>query len=87
MEEREVRTLLRRWILQHSKKKIQAEELTDTTPVIDSGLLSSLDIAEFVLYIESLRGSEIDVDDLDPEVFVNVDTMWQTFFRQNAATA
>jgi acyl carrier protein len=80
MNEVETRKKLREWICKRSKKAVSPADLKDDTPVIESGLLSSLDIAEFVLFIESLRGSEVDVDDLEPDVFTNVNTMWQALF-------
>jgi acyl carrier protein len=80
MSESETRDKLRGWILQRSKKKITASDLDDETPIVDSGLLSSLDIAEFVLFIESLRGDEVDVDDLEPEVFANINSVYEAFF-------
>jgi acyl carrier protein len=85
MSEQEIRTLLKQWIVQRSKKGIALDELTDQTPIIESGLLSSLDVAEFVLYIESLRGGEVDIDDIEPDVFNSIDRMWSTFFGATAA--
>ncbi|MBX3707350.1 MAG: acyl carrier protein [Pseudomonadales bacterium] len=84
MDEREVKEKLRTWIIQRSKQPKAAGELTDDTPIIESGFLSSLDIVEFVLYIEDLRGEEIELDDLEPAVFTSTNTMYQTFFAQSA---
>jgi acyl carrier protein len=84
VSEAEIKAKLREWILKRSKKQLRAEELTDETPVVESGLLSSLDIVEFVLYMESLRGAEIDADDLEPAVFANTNTMYATFFAKEA---
>ncbi len=78
--EQEIRRLLKEWILKRSKKRVSLDEPNDQTPVIDSGLLSSLDVTEFVLYIESLLGDEIDIDALEPANFANIDSMWRTFF-------
>ena len=43
--------------------------------------MSSLDIVEFVLFIESLRGEEVDTEDIDAEVFTSVNTLYDAFFR------
>jgi acyl carrier protein len=85
MTEGEIRALLKQWIVKRSKKGIALHEIDDSTPIIESGLLSSLDVAEFVLYIESLRGGEIDVDDIEPDVFNSIESMWRTFFAASAA--
>lgn len=40
-------------------------------------------MVELVLFIESLRGDEVDVDAIEPESLRNVDTLFEAFF-QNA---
>ena len=85
MDETEIKGKLRSWIINRSKNQIEASELTDDTPVIEQGYLSSLDVVEFVLYIESLLDDEIELDDLEPEVFTSTNTMYATFFAGNAA--
>lgn len=79
MDEATIRKNLRRWILDHSKAQVKGD-LTDDTPILEQGILSSLDIVEFVLYIESLRGEEVDTDAIEPDVFTSVDTLWTGFF-------
>ena len=64
-EEPEVRGQLREWIQQHDKRA--APGLTDETRILEEGIASSLDIVEVVLYIESLRGQEIDTEDIDAD--------------------
>ncbi len=76
--EAEIRDQLRSWIIERSKSGI--ETLDDQTPILDSGILSSLDVVELVLFIESLRGEEVDVDDIEPESLTTVDTLYETFF-------
>ncbi|MAT84343.1 MAG: hypothetical protein CMD39_08645 [Gammaproteobacteria bacterium] len=80
MDEVTVKQQLRDWIVSRSKIPVSEGQLTDDTPIIEDGYLSSLDIVEFVLYIESLRGDEVDLDDLEPEVFESTNTMYQAFF-------
>ena len=84
MTEEEIKARLRSWIINKSKQQIADHELTDDTPIIESGLLSSLDVVEFVLYIESLLGDEIDLEDLEPEVFTSTNTMYTAFFAREA---
>ena len=85
MDEAEVKSKLRAWIAGRSKQQVDEHELTDDTPVIEMGYLSSLDVVEFVLYIESLLGDEIELEDLEPEVFTSTNTMYDTFFAGDAA--
>ena len=78
MNEPEVRSQLRGWIASHAKAS--AADLRDDTPILDQGILSSLDIVEFVLFIESLRGEEVDTEAIEPEVFTSVNTLYAAFF-------
>jgi len=71
---------LRGWILEHACGEVPAQ-FCDTTPILESGILSSLDVVELVLFMESLRGEEVDVDSIEPESLTNVDTLYATFFE------
>lgn len=82
VREDEIKAQLRTWIVEKSKQPVVDTELDYDTAVIDSGFLSSLDVVEFVLYIESLLGDEIDLEDLEPEVFTSINTMYEAFFAQ-----
>ena len=79
MQESDVRQKLRDWILKHAKTAPGAA-FSDQTQLLEEGILSSLDIVEFVLFIESLRGEDVDVDDIEPEVFTSIDTLHAAFF-------
>jgi acyl carrier protein len=84
MSEAEIRSQLRRWILDRagaSEDRLASDDL----PILEEGLLSSLDIVEFVLFIESLRGEEVDIEAIDPEVFTNIDTLYKAFFGSLSA--
>jgi acyl carrier protein len=78
MNEMEIRQQLREWIYTRAKDK--PYHLSDDTKILDDGVLSSLDIVEFVLFIENLRGTEVDVDALQPESFRDVDAIFTSFF-------
>ena len=79
MQELEVRGKLRDWIAKHAKKPLTAE-FNDETPVLELGILSSLDVVEFVLFIENLRGDEVDADAIEPEAFTNINSLYSAFF-------
>ena len=79
MQEPEVRAKLRDWIAKHARKPLTAE-FNDETLVLELGILSSLDIVEFVLFIEDLRGGEVDADAIEPEAFTNINTLYSAFF-------
>ena len=79
MQESDVRSKLRDWIIKHAKTS-PGSGFNDQTQLLEDGILSSLDIVEFVLFIESLRGEDVDVDDIEPEVFTSIDTLHAAFF-------
>jgi acyl carrier protein len=81
--EDEIRAALRAWIVEHARTAIPSD-LGDTTPILDSGLLSSLDVVELVLFIENLRGDEVDVDAIEPESLRNIDSLFEAFFQTDA---
>ena len=81
MLELDVKAKLRDWIAKHAKKPFAAE-FNDETPVLELGILSSLDIVEFVLFIEDLRGGDVDADDIGPEAFTNINTLYSAFFAK-----
>jgi acyl carrier protein len=78
MDEQTIRAKLKQWIRDHAKAS--ANDLADDTPILDTGILSSLDIVELVLFIESLKGDEVDPDNIEPESFKSVDAMMKGFF-------
>ncbi len=83
MEAPEIIEQLRGWILERANAP--ADRLTDSEmPILDEGLLSSLDIVEFILFIESLRGEEVDIESIEPEVFTNLRTLYDAFFADKA---
>ena len=81
MHELEVRRKLRDWIAKHAKKPLTAE-FNDETRMLELGILSSLDVVELVLFIEDLRGGEVDADAIDPEAFTNISTLHSAFFAK-----
>lgn len=84
MDEQTIRGELRQWIASRSKTNSRGG-LDDNTKILDDGIISSLDIVELVLFIESLKGDEIDAEDLEPEVFQSVDALYRGFFAQKSA--
>jgi acyl carrier protein len=82
MTEQAVRGRLRAWILERARQKegARAEFFTDETPIIPSGLLSSLEVVELLLFIEELRGEEVAQDQLGPEMVESVEAIYNSFF-------
>ena len=77
----DVREQLRRWMTEHSRTPLEDRTLTDATPLIEEGILSSVQVPDLLLFIEELRGRPVDVGELKPGSFRNVDAIVNRFFQ------
>jgi len=82
VNEPDVRQALRDWIRATAGEG--TSEVEDTTPLIASGLITSLQVMSLLLYIEELRQDPIDPASLRPGVFRDIDTIYATFFNSDA---
>ena len=79
MTETEIRQQLRTWIVNRARD--MPNGLRDDTPILESGILTSLDVVELILFIENLRGGvEVSVDALEATAFYDINTIYRTFF-------
>ena len=76
--EAELRDALRRWVREHSGAPV-GPDFTDATPLIQSRVLTSLQITDLLLHLEELRGEPLDVAQLRPGVFRDIDSIYATF--------
>jgi acyl carrier protein len=81
MNELEAKKELRTWIVDRAKDK--PDEMKDDTPVLETGILSSLDVVELILFIEHLLDDEVDTEDLDAEAIRDVNAIYATFFAKS----
>ena len=79
-----LRHQLREWVIQTSGK-IRPEELHDDTPLIEQRVISSLHITDLILFLESLRGSPVDLDLISGASFRDINAVYQTFLSDSAA--
>ncbi len=78
MNESEIRRQLRDWIVSRAKEK--PDEMVDETPILERGILSSLDVVELILFIERIKGDEVDMEKIQPEAIRDVNSIYQAFF-------
>jgi hypothetical protein len=77
--ESEVRQQLREWIA-HKSGKVRPEEIADDTPIIERRIIKSLLIPDLILFVEEHTGRAVDVEQLKPGVFRNIDAIYRNFF-------
>lgn len=79
MTETEIRERLRTWIFERSGE--HAADLRDDTPILERGILTSLDVVELVVLIEEMRGGrEVSVETLEPAAIRDVNAIYRSFF-------
>jgi len=79
MTESEERDALREWIRARNPD-VPTGEPADDTPVIERRYLTSLQVADLLLYIEELRQAPVDPRRLTAGVFRSIDAIHATFF-------
>jgi hypothetical protein len=72
------RARLRAWVLEHGQRVTDAE-LTDETPLLERRILSSLQIADLLLFLEELRGEPVDLEGLTGASFRDLGSMARAF--------
>jgi hypothetical protein len=73
------RAAVRDWILQKSPG-LDPSRLSDDTLILKERIVTSLQIMELILFIESLRKGSIDRTKLKPEAFQSIRSICATFF-------
>jgi acyl carrier protein len=74
---------LRAWILEHGQR-ISDAELTDETPLLERRILSSLQIADLLLFLEELRGTPVELEGLSGASFRDLGAMSRAFLTEAA---
>ncbi|MBX9686265.1 MAG: hypothetical protein K2X27_06155 [Candidatus Obscuribacterales bacterium] len=78
--EAEFRSELRKWIV-NKNGKIKAEDLKDDTAIIEQRIISSLQLMDLILELEKLSEEALDVEQLKPGVFKNIDSICHNFYK------
>lgn len=78
------RDALRKWIADTSSKA-SFEQVGDDTPLFRSGILKSVQVTDLILYIEELTERSVNVEQIKPGVFRDIDSIYRHFFAQDHA--
>jgi hypothetical protein len=74
-----MRSELRSFVLAKARGPLEAAALTDQTPLLADGWLRSVHLPELLLLLERLRGAPIQVEDLQPGDFRDIETLVARF--------
>jgi hypothetical protein len=80
----EAHAALRAWILDNARG-LSADTLHDTTPLLEARHITSLQVPELLLLIESLRKRPIDFTKLGPGDLKDLRTISERFLVEGAA--
>ena len=83
-DETRIRDALRQWIAE-SNGRTSVEALADDTPLFRNGILKSVQVSDLILYIEELAERAVDVEQIKPGVFRDIDTIYRNFFAADHA--
>ena len=71
---------LRSW-LSRANPAVAQMDLDPATDIIASRILESLQVVEFILFIEAEAGKTILVEDLDPNTLRTLSSIYESFFQ------
>lgn len=71
------RAKLRAWIRERSGR-----DLADDTPIFDAGILSSMEVVELIVFVETLTGEPLDLESVEPDVLTSIDTIARGFLNE-----
>lgn len=75
---------LHAWIVKNSVR-IKPEELCNDTDIIRERIINSLQIIDLLLFVERLSGAAVEVEQLKPGAFKNIDTIYKNFLEHQGA--
>ena len=71
---------LRAWLI-HANADAATLRLEPDTDIIESRILDSLQLVEFILFLEERSGRAILAEDLDPDTLRTLDSIHQCYFE------
>lgn len=77
-----MRTRLRRHIA--TLAEVSEASIDDQTPILEDGYLDSANLLELIYLIEEMTDTELDLDEIQPEIFRNIDTICTHFGEQGS---
>jgi acyl carrier protein len=72
---------MRNWLLER-RPELSAEQIGEHTDIIESRILESLQVVEFVLFIERMAGREILSETLDPMKLRTLARIYENFIQE-----
>lgn len=74
---------LRAWLVR-ANVDVATMDLAPDTDIIEARILESLQVVEFILYLEQQSGRTILVEDLNPNTLRTLESIYAAFFEATA---
>lgn len=75
-----IKEALRNW-LAGVNGEIQAEQIDDEFPLLSERVITSLQVTDLLLFIEQIRGTPVQLHEIQPSSFQNINCLYKTFFE------
>ena len=78
-DEAKIKMQLKEWIVA-CKSGAKLEDITDDTALITHKFISSVQVLDLILHLESLGAKSLDPSKLSPQSFQSITSIYQNFF-------
>jgi hypothetical protein len=73
------RLALKEWLERQSKFPV---EISYDTRIIEERIITSLQVMDLILLIETLSNRRVEIEDLAPGAFASINSIYDTFFAE-----
>lgn len=80
-EAQRLRSALRTWVGQARKQSFDYE-IKDDTPIIEQRIITSIQVMDLLLFIEELIGRPIEIEQVRPSSFRDINSICNAFFEE-----
>jgi len=81
--EQEIKQSLKQWIAKTSQT-CDIDAMTDDTMILEQRIITSVQIMDFILYLESLTNKPVNIDQVQPGVFSSINSIYNAFFVKSS---
>ena len=80
ISEENIKENIRQWLL---KKSLTNKTVSLSTPLLKEKIINSVQIMDLILYIEHLSHGSVKAEQINPNSFNSIDSIYSAFFENN----
>ena len=77
-----IKLKLKNWVVGKSKNIESVDQISDDTPILEQRLITSLQVMDLILFIQSMSATAVQIENLKPGVFKDINTIYTNFFSE-----